>query len=71
MYPRWMFMAVIILAPFILIYQCTMDPEERKEYMKKIEESNEKQPKGILSKEIEKTRKELNWPDSSGKRLNE
>ena len=36
-----------------------------------IEESNEKQPKGILSKEIEKTRKELNWPDSSGKRLNE
>ena len=71
MYPRWMFMAVIILAPFILIYQCTMEPEERKEYMKKIKESNEKQPKGVLSKIIEEGRKELNWPDSSGKRLNE
>ena len=69
MYPRWMYTIVIILAPFILIYQCTMEPEERREYMKKIEVSNEKQPKGILSKEIEKTRKELNWPDSNGKRL--
>ena len=54
MYPRWMFMAVIILAPFILIYQCSMEPEERKEYMKKIEESK------ILNKEtLEKYLEEL------------
>jgi len=71
MYPRWMFMGVIILAPFILIYQFTMDPEERKEYMKKIDESNQKQPKGVISKFIEKSRKDLDWPDSSGKRLND
>ena len=71
MFPSWMYAVVLNLAPFILIYQCNMDPEERKEYMKKIEESNEKQPKGVVSKIVEEGRKELNWPDSSGKRLND